>query len=151
MTKVQEWTYVDRSEFGSGEWDTEPDKLQWVDPDTDLDCLIVRGPHGALCGYVGVPESSKHFEKSYDDLMDFDVHGGLTYADACRESPDNHGICHIPEAGRSDKIWWFGFDCAHCDDLTPGYMRKYPELSRGTYKNRLYVENQIRQLAQQLV
>ena len=154
MTKVQEWTNVDRSDWGSieGDWDDEPDKIQWVDPETDLDCLIVRGPHGALCGYVGVPESHHYFDKDYDDVP-VDVHGGLTFAARCQENvEEGHGICHIPEHGRSDKIWWLGFDCAHCDDLCPGYQGKFSDLviPGSTYKNREYVENQIRLLAQQL-
>lgn len=48
------WTNVDKSGWSRGEWLSEPDKLQWVDADTGLDCLIVRGPIGALCGYVAV-------------------------------------------------------------------------------------------------
>ena len=35
-----------------GEWDNEPDKAHWVKH--NLDCLIVRGPTGALCGYVSL-------------------------------------------------------------------------------------------------
>src|SRR5437868_4216905 len=37
-------------EAGPGPWWDEPDKVQWIDPATDLDCLAVRGPFGAWCG-----------------------------------------------------------------------------------------------------
>lgn len=46
---------VDKSGWGPGPWNDEPDKRQWQDEATGLPCLIVRGPVGALCGYVGVP------------------------------------------------------------------------------------------------
>lgn len=80
----QEWSTVDKSRWGNGAWQSEPDKVQWVDAATGLDCLIVRGPAGALCGYVGVPESHQLFEKGYDDA-DVSVHGGLTFSDHCQE------------------------------------------------------------------
>lgn len=152
---VQEWTNRDRSGWSSGEWDDEPDKLQWVDPDTDLDCLIVRGPHGAFCGYVGVPAEHPAFGKGYEEV-DAEVHGGLTFADRCQESaPEGHGICHIPEPGRTDKIWWLGFDCAHAGDLCPAYdnadsIRGQLGITGDSYKNREFVENEIKQLARQL-
>lgn len=46
---------VDKTGWGPGPWNDEPDKRQWQDEATGLPCLIVRGPVGALCGYVGVP------------------------------------------------------------------------------------------------
>ena len=36
----------------------------------------------------------------------------------------------------SERVYWFGFDCAHAGDLSPGMMRYYPNiLRRDTYKN----------------
>lgn len=29
-------------------------------------------------------------------------------------------ICHIPQPGEPDDIWWLGFDCAHVSDRSPG-------------------------------
>ena len=52
---MKQWTNVDKTGWGDGPWTDEPDKMQWIDEATGLDCLIVRGPMGALCGYVGVP------------------------------------------------------------------------------------------------
>lgn len=77
---------VDRSGWGIGPWMDEPDKAQWVDPDTGLDCMVVRnGRMGNLCGYVGVGPDHPAFGKHYDSLADIDVHGGLTFADSCHE------------------------------------------------------------------
>lgn len=60
----QTWTNPNRN-FPPGPWDAEPCKQQWVDAATGLDCLAVRNPGGAWCGYVGVPTGHPCFEKSY--------------------------------------------------------------------------------------
>lgn len=62
-----EYRYADRAGWKSGEWDNEPDKIQWPDEATGLPCLIVRGPSGALCGYVGVAEGHPFYKKDYSD------------------------------------------------------------------------------------
>ena len=51
-----------------GPWDNEPDKIQWVDETTGLDCLMVRNWWGSWCGYVGVPEGHPLYEVgTYDE------------------------------------------------------------------------------------
>lgn len=132
---MRTWTNQDKTGWGDGPWVSEFDKAQWVDEATGLDCLIVRGPVGALCGYVGVPPEHPWHGISYSGKMNPDegeydyesapdgnveVHGGLTYSDSCWEdAPEGTGICHIPEAGRPADVWWFGFDTAHHMDLAP--------------------------------
>lgn len=81
-----EYRTVDKSQWGNGPWQSEPDKKQWRDAETGFPCLIVRGPSGALCGYVGVPRSHPAFEKDYNDV-DVEVHWGLTFASKCAPSP----------------------------------------------------------------
>ncbi len=104
--------------------------------------------HGALCGYVGVGEDHPYFGKSYeDDDFDLDVHGGVTFADACDEGGR---ICHLARTGEPDKIWWFGFDCAHYQDLTPGMDSKIRSLIGDTYRDVEYVKSEIQSLASQL-
>ena len=121
----REYRTVDKSEWGEGSWRNEPDKVQWIDHDTGLDCLAVRHQHsGHWCGYVGVPESHPLHGQSYSDFydvdLDFRVHGGLTFSEGCDEEGDEFtNICHVPFDGRSDNVWWFGFDCAHSGDLSP--------------------------------
>ncbi len=150
------------------EWEAEPDKVVWVDDATGLDCMVHRGPAGALCGYVGVPEGHPWFGVDYmrpvgavDVLMDWDdefaltpcgaisVHGGLTYSDHCQGD-----ICHQPQPGRPEKVWWFGFDCAHAGDLVPGLVEVWAEAGLGidseTYKNIAFVKREVEHLAQQL-
>jgi hypothetical protein len=156
---VQEWSHVDKSAWARGEWHNEPDKVQWVDEATGLDCLLHRGPHGGWCGYVGVPETHPAFAKHYDKV-DADVHGGLTYSDFCQTHPSGEehpaqGICHVPYAGRPHRVWWLGFDCAHSGDLSPSYAHKYREWGitthrNETYKNREYATSEVTRLAAQL-
>lgn len=153
-----EYRYVDKSKWNTDRYDaflTEPDKVQFEDADTGLPCLIVRGPAGALCGYVGVPESHPLFEKDYDQLYDYDtesgvsisVHGGITFASKCHSREGGLGICHAPAKGESDNVWWFGFDCAHCDDYSPAYDSF---IRGGIYRTITYVEREIKSLARQL-
>lgn len=148
---IREWRTADKGEWGAGPWQDEPDKVQWVDAETGLDCLIVRNSMGALCGYVGVPETHSLHGKPYGD-RDFDVHGGLTFSDGCdEEAVAGEGICHIPEPGRPDKVWWFGFDCAHGFDQCPSYRNLgLNSFGHGTYKTRAYVERECTSLARQL-
>lgn len=100
-TERIEYRTVDKSEWPRGEWNDEPDKAQYVDAATGLDCLIVRGPGGALCGYVGVAEGHPFFGREYGQCAlpepcgepwcnhspgwRLDVHGGVTFTDYCHE------------------------------------------------------------------
>ena len=144
MTTAQlEYRYMDKSSWiRRGEWDDEPDKLQWTDIDTGLVCLIVRGPVGALCGYVGVPEGHPWYKT--DPYAD--CHGGVTFTGFCQEANDEHGICHVGD----DTPWWIGFDCAHSGDLTPGAMYDRGEWF-STYRNINYVKRECALLAQQVI
>lgn len=162
-----EWRFVDKSEWGEGEWLNEPDKLQWTDEATGLPCLIHRGPSGALCGYVGVDANHPWFQVGYSDPFDksvsednkwdaerpecrIDVHGGLTFSDMCHGQAENgRGICHVPSEGEPDHVWWFGFDCAHSGDWCPAYEHKYG-WNEGGYRDLAYVKREVERLARQL-
>jgi hypothetical protein len=163
--------------WGAGPWCDEPDRVEF--DAHGLPCLMQRIPMGTWCGYVAVPPGHPLHGKqpsarvfcadrsklavrgiipafleamredddstvSLDVLLD--VHGGLTYADAC------HGkICHVPKPGEPDNVWWFGFDCGHCDDLSPGLAAVLGVTFPGaTYKNAAYVREQCEALALQL-
>jgi hypothetical protein len=196
MTTYREWKTIDKSLWGPGPWQNEPDKVQFQDDETGFACLIKRTDGGHLCGYVGVPPNHPAFEKGYDDIH-ANVHGGLTFADHCQEITeetwqkikanyadaaskelrfplgdsamfrkkwedclDNYEkfreraqaefICHIPDPGEPDNIWWLGFDCAHGVDMSPGWAR-FSFMSRsGQYRDIDFVKNEIRNLAKQL-
>ena len=150
---MKKWTTIDKSEWGDGPWQDEPDKAQW--DHAGFDCLIVRGPSGALCGYVGVPPTHPGYGKHYDDTEVFedypDVHGGLTFADDCAETDDeSQHICHTD--GLCEDVWWFGFDCAHAGDISPKYHKRFEHLNcpDDIYRNFGYVKHQTEHLAEQL-
>lgn len=157
-----EYRTVDKSGWPRrGEWDDEPDKVQWKDEATGLPCLIVRNGSGALCGYVGMPVGHRWHGVDYDNVRFYDVpdgkydsesypdvHGGLTFAGACGHGKPETGICHIPGEGESDDVWWLGFDCAHAGDFCPAFER----LGFGSgdcYKAVSYVRGEVQNLARQ--
>lgn len=119
---MKTYTFDERRPKIPGPWMDEPDKAQWIDTVTGLDCLIVRNHMGGLCGYVGVQPGHPWHGKQYDELGEWpEVHGGLTYSDFCMEgAEDGPGVCHIPEPGRPANVWWLGFDCGHFMDFMPG-------------------------------
>jgi len=163
---VQEWRQGKTDELPDGPWKAEPDKVQWINPTTDLDCLIVRGPSGALCGYVGVPPQHPWHGQGYSECRTADcgevwcsehspecrvaVHGGLTYSRGCdEENPE--GICHIPAPGRPADVWWFGFDCSHAWDISPERLQYGFSLHGDeTYRDIVYVKGEVASLAEQI-
>ncbi len=62
---------VDKTSWPRGEWDLEPDKVCWYD-ETKLPCLIIRGPVGALNGYVGVAVYHPAYGLNYDGETQYD-------------------------------------------------------------------------------
>lgn len=156
-TKI--YSFIDKSTWGNGEWQNEPDKVQWQDEETGLPCLAVRHPSsGHWCGYVGVDESHPLFNIGYsygDNSPDsiLEVHGGITFTDFCQEDGKEYGICHIAAPGEPDKIWWLGFDCAHAGDMSPAtgsLFVGFEFANRDSYKTLEYVKSQCRELAKQL-
>jgi hypothetical protein len=144
---------IDKSTWPAGPWMEEPDREQWQH--AGYACLVHRGPPGVWCGYVGVDAAHPFYGKPYDEC-DVDVHGGLTYASKCDGS-----ICHVPEAGMPEDVWWLGFDCGHAGDLSPRMLalelempelRKFAKLTmrEDTYRDLAYVKAETEALARQL-
>jgi hypothetical protein len=87
---------------------------------------VVGCSMGHRCGYVRVPPDHPAHGKKYmaeddKDVLDVDVHGGLTYSETWPEGLWEE--CRFPDGGTM-----FGFDCAHAGDvedpsLMPGYDR----------------------------
>lgn len=216
--QTKEYRTVDKSEWGRGEWQDEPDKVQWRDEATGLPCLIVRNHGGAWCGYVGISEGHALYGKGYGDCVRpeahpageevewhhectpggmLSAHGGITFADFCsshdetdfkqwqermeqsraeaakypvgdaarrlrewgavmndfsawQEKCQATGICHVPDAGEPERVWWFGFDCSHLGDASPAYDHKYGFGGDSWYKDIAYVKRETTKLAAQL-
>lgn len=95
-----------------------------------IKCTIKRHPSlGTLCGYVYLTKHFNEWGKYYDEL-DIIVHGGLTYSQ------------------QEDEYWVIGFDCAHSEDLVPNLDDK--TINNDTYRDMEYVENEIREIINQL-
>ena len=150
--------FTPRDEWGEGPWNDEPDRIEWRH-ESGLPLLMVRGPTGSWCGYVGVPGPHAAFGHHYDRVEEQSAHGGLTFAGEC------HGaICHQAEPGEPERVWWFGFDCAHAGDVSPALQaltRKLglgygmPEPSRlherwEVYRHVDYVRGNVEELAAEL-
>ena len=128
----------DKSNWAKGEWDNEPDRVDFIH--ASYSCFILRNAHGNWCGYVGVPNGHPNYGKDRDE---FDVHGGITYSDKC--SPP---ICHIPKEGMPEDVWWLGFDTAHAYDFSPS--RWLSSFTGDIYRNMEYTINETKSLAEQL-
>lgn len=141
---------IDRKGWLPGEWDNEPDEAYWVDERTMLPCQIKRHPHGHLCGYVCIPPGHPLYEIDSDNIRNdfpFSVHGGITWSGRLNRKHD---------------FWCFGFDCCHIGDYSPMtevldqllnrfFDKRKTLIPAGyTYRNWVYVENEVRNLAVQL-
>lgn len=117
-------------------WQDEPDRKEWVDKPTGLKCLIRRiSGLGHLCGYVGIGPKHRLHGTHYD-YVNIDVHGGLTYA--------GNGVV---DAGEDRDLWWFGFDCAHAGDVSPGLGTPFTD---GVYRDIEFVTSECETLAREL-
>lgn len=104
-----------------------------------LRCVVTFGDLGHRCGYVGIPKTHILYGKKYDeyleikkeDIKDREVSGispllRAIIDDDYRIRVETYFNCHggITYSGGGEKstypvesdLWWFGFDCAHCDD-----------------------------------
>jgi hypothetical protein len=72
------------------------------------------GKRGSISLFLAALDPTSMTHPSLDIL--FDVHGSLTYGQDAKDG--------YPVPNSND--WWFGFDCAHCDDgnyFMPGPVR----------------------------
>ena len=103
-----------------------------------LTCVVAFMRMGHRCGYVGVPRSNPYYGKDYGEIESPNCHWGLTYSSKGEKSA-------YPIV--SD-LWWFGFDCGHCDDksdwdLVEKYFpeqKEYARWAKSIYSNFEYGE-----------
>lgn len=90
--------------------------------------------HGTHNGYVAVPPQNKYHGKSFNDMKDFKVHGGITISEPATYPDQMYGREIKKEyVGKRNELlkkaefitdntkigddWWiFGFDTAHYGD-----------------------------------
>lgn len=143
---------VDRTTWTSGEWDNEPDRVSWIDPETGISCIANRIRAGTWCGYVAVRPGHSWHSVHYDGIAGTDVHahGGLTYS-GC-------DLSCFPAEDALNGLWFIGFDCAHAGDLMPGTAALFTEARNvlcessvfgETYRNLEFVKQQCTSLALQ--
>jgi hypothetical protein len=145
-------TTIDKSEWGDGPWQDEPDLIEWTSASPPhFWCQIARSEAmGNLCGYVAVPTGHPAHGWSMREA-DVEVHGSITFA-----GPGVAGL------------WVLGFDCGHGNtDVMPamdgrmrqihgeGYSKAMNAISMGgafrvTYKDLAFVRAAVESLARQL-
>lgn len=160
MTEQLTEPAIDKSTWGPGAWQDEPDRVDFVH--AGFACLALRHPrHGSWCGYVGVPrEHPLHGKEWTEDgrVEDLKAHRGVDYSARCQDD-----ICHEPAPGMPADVWWLGFSCSHAFDQCPGVDARcgpisraheatltIPEEMREVYRALPYVRGAIERLAEQL-
>jgi hypothetical protein len=119
----------DKSSWGPGPWQDEPDTKVWEGPH-GLKCVILRNSLGNLCGYVELPEG--HPWRDGRDYAPADVHGGVTFNGTFGDDLGLPGH-------------FVGFDCAHHMDMVPSMCRPY-----GKYRDTMFVASHCGSLACQV-
>lgn len=146
----------------------ELERTEWVEEQTGYRCVAFLNMMEVWVGYVEVPPehpwfgwSTHEYDESatfgirrlheHDAIDELHVHGGITF-------------CGIP-AGCEEGTWWFGFDCNHAWDISPGLDRQLGALGfpsdaeiyaqhepwmRPTFKDLSYVKGECSLLAAQL-
>lgn len=98
-------TQFDKSEWGDGPWQGEPDLLMWrAKTPPHYRCQILRNYFGSLNGYVAIPPGHPAHGLDLSDprLRGLPSHRGFTFAG---EATAGH--------------WVLGFDCGHAFDIQP--------------------------------
>ena len=106
-------------------------------------CCVLRGPLGALNGYVALDNNHILYGAHYDN-DEVIVHGGLTFS--------KYPPIHMPFPKSFKDKWVLGFDCAHACDVVPKNLELGLCFSgSGIYRDMEYVENEIKRLVNQLI
>ena len=136
-TPTIEFRTANKSSWGEGPWNDEPDKVQWQDDATGLACLARRNHLGVWCGYVGVTKDHPWHQVCFDDVYDgvylwdrVECIRQITYSDFCQDGPEDEAICHVPGDGDPDDVWWFGFAFGEYYDFCPAFMARERQLEK---------------------
>jgi hypothetical protein len=151
----------DRSTWGKGLWDGEPDREQWSDSMTGYPCLAIRCDLGMWAGYVGVYPEHPAFGQEIDDLPGVNFWCYTDEHHFIEPWPvDPNAVVNVDDPKESilqvvrmpDYLWFFGFDFAHAGDIIPSVVVAMANVQRSlnrtaldkafksTYKDLAYVK-----------
>ena len=177
---MKEYHTTNKDDWGVGPWTNEPDFVVWTDAATGYRCLMRRGPAGAWCGYVQVPEShplygvpyyrpTRWLERLLRARLEQPVGERLGLAVMIAYLTGNavaspgivftvHGGITFSgpretEPNGKEEGWWFGFDCAHAGDFSPkiqALLGRAGDWPGEEYRDRAYVQSEVERLALQL-
>jgi hypothetical protein len=115
MSETAHAPAIDKSAWGPGPWQDEPDRVDFVH--AGLACLALRHPdHGHWCCYVAVPREHPLYGRDHYEISGgLNIHRGVNYTAPCEGQ-----VCHVPAPGMPDDVWWIGADFGHSFDKSPG-------------------------------
>lgn len=117
--------HVPRASWTPGEWQNEPDIVEWRLEGVPYPLLIVRGRVGCLCGYVGIPEGHALHGMWSGDRVRF------TWSDLPEEINSAQGCSRIfTPTGEPPMCWWLGFHCGAMGELMPGVATPDSDIRR---------------------
>ncbi len=133
------------TELPDGPWHAEPDRVELEHG--GIPCLLLRGPRGAWCGYVGLPANHPW------TAIDLIGQGGPW--DRCRVTyQHSRPPSDEPPPRTVDGAQWIGFACSEegdlaLDVLTLGlrFDMHLRSQEREIYRELAFAEHEVRRLA----
>ncbi|ANK60685.1 hypothetical protein AYR54_10560 [Loigolactobacillus backii] len=106
-----------------GIWNQQPKEKTFIYH--GYKATIRQNKLGAMYGYVTIPETNGHYEKSrLADWANFDVHGGVTYVNYSK------GNLIV------------GFDAEHMNDLVPAKLEAQQQMIENEYRNAVELQKE---------
>jgi len=129
-------TYHDKSSWGPGPWQSEPDEVRWSDSSTGIRCVLMRARGlGVWMGSCGLP-GNHPWERLKAEDIPTGVHGGIT--------------AKAVVMGDGSGMTWIGFGCAGPRDFAPG-VTDVPRGQRLIYRDQWFAKIQVLRLAVEIV
>jgi hypothetical protein len=123
--------FIDKHNWSDGQWLNEPDLFIWVDPASQMPCIIIRdADFGHLKAYIGVQAS-----KELGGLTSLPLPQEINWKTAYLNIPD--AVPGLNEAINSGQWWWAGFHGMGIDDTLPWIERpgiNFPDSIVHTFK-----------------
>lgn len=135
---------IDKTGWADGPWMRESDRIE-LSVNCQYPCLILRSNIGHLCGYVAVDKSHPSFGRAYSDVA-VTCHGGLTFGENGKTLPAKWFHSKVT---KTEDVHWFGFDCGHICDYSPGLNGFMGDTDVNSYRTLYDVACELSELAEQ--